>query len=295
MMEQPMPRTLAESQVTAYNRNGYALPFTAFDPERARRYRAELEALEARIGTPLSGSLTQSKRKYRSRTYLLCRWAYELVSHPAILDVVEDVLGPDILVFTTSWFIKEPDTPHVAGWHQDATHFGLEPNDRHVTAWLALSDASVDSGCMQFLPGSNLRGQLPHTYGMGASVNDAEQWIENPGEESSAIDCCLAPGQFSLHNTLVVHRSGPNRSRERRIGIGISYVPTSVRHTGSRRHPASLVRGVDRYGHFDLDPAPAADFDARAEDVHARSFEAFRELYLEQVARHRAWVPRAAV
>ena len=285
-----MPKSLTEAQVAAYRRDGFLLPLTAFDADTAQRYRAELEAFEARIGTPLSGSLTQSKRKYRARTYLLCRWTYELVSHPAILDVIEDVIGPDILVFTTSWFIKEPGAPHVAGWHQDATHFGLEPNDQHVTAWLALSDASLDSGCMQFMPGSHRRGQMPHTYGMDASVNDAEQWIEKPGDAATAADCCLAPGQFSLHNTLCIHQSGPNRSRDRRIGIGISYVPASVRHTGSRRHPALLVRGADRSGHWDLDPAPARDFDPRAEDVHARSFETYRALYLEQVALHRAQI-----
>jgi hypothetical protein len=283
-----MPKILTEAQVAAYRRDGFFLPLTAFSPDTALRYRADLEAFEARIGSPLSGSLTPSKRKYRSRTYLLCRWTHELVSHPAILDAVEDVIGPDILVFTTSWFIKEPGAPHIAGWHQDATHFGLDPNDRHVSAWLALSDASLDSGCMQFMPGSHRRGQITHTYGMGASVNDAEQWIDKPGDVAGAVDCCLAPGQFSLHNTLTVHQSGPNRSRDRRIGISISYMPTSVRHLGSQRHPAHLVRGVDRYGHFDLEPAPAGDFDARAEEVHARSFEVFRANYLEQVACHRA-------
>ena len=283
-----MPKILTEAQVAAYRRDGFLVPLTAFSPDMALRYRAHLEAFEARIGTPLSGSLTPSKHRYRARTHLLCRWTHELVSHPAILDAVEDVIGPDILVFTMSWFIKEPGAPHVAGWHQDATHFGLDPNDLHVSAWLALSDASLDSGCMQFMPGSHRRGQITHTYGMGASVNDAEQWIDKPGDVAGAVDCCLAPGQFSLHNTLTVHQSGPNRSRDRRIGISISYVPTSVRHLGSQRHPAHLVRGVDRYGHFDLEPAPAGDFDERAEEVHARSFEAFRANYLEQVARHRA-------
>ena len=282
-----MPKMLTEAQVAAYHRDGYALPLTAFSPATAQRYRAELEAFEARIGVPLSGSLTQSRRKYRARTYLLYRWAYELVSHPAILDAVEDVIGPDILVFTTTWFIKEPGTPHIAGWHQDATHFGLEPNDQHVTAWLALSDASLGSGCMQFIPGSNRKGQMPHTYGLDASVNDAEQWIREPRDVAEAVDCALAPGQFSLHNTLTIHQSGPNRSQDRRIGIGISYVPASVRHIGSRPHPAMLVRGVDRYGHFELETPPAADFDARAEEMHARSFEGYRVNYLEQVTLHR--------
>jgi non-haem Fe2+, alpha-ketoglutarate-dependent halogenase len=277
-----MTTHLTEAQRTAYQRDGYVLPLPAFGADEARRYRAALESFEARLGM----KLTAAGRKYRSRSYLLFGWAQALVRHPAILDTVEDLIGPDILVFTSTWFIKEPGTPHVAGWHQDATHFGLDPNDRHVTAWLALSDASRDSGCMQFVPGSHRRGQLVHGYGLGASVNDAGQWIPEPGDVSTPDDCCLQPGEFSLHNTLTVHRSGPNNATDRRIGIGISYIPTSVRHTGSQRHTAHLVRGTDRYGHFDLDPAPTGDFDARAQAVHDASFASYAANYAEQVARH---------
>jgi non-heme Fe2+,alpha-ketoglutarate-dependent halogenase len=277
-----MTTHLTEAQRAAYQRDGYLLPLPAFDVDEARRYRAALESFEARLGM----KLTAAGRKYRSRSYLLFGWAQALVRHPAILDAVEDLIGPDILVFTSTWFIKEPGTPHVAGWHQDATHFGLDPNDRHVTAWLALSDASRDSGCMQFVPGSHWRGQLVHGYGLGASVNDAGQWIPEPGDVGTPDDCCLQPGEFSLHNTLTVHRSGPNNATDRRIGIGISYIPTSVRHTGSQRHTAHLVRGTDRYGHFDLDPAPTGDFDARAQAVHDASFASYAANYAEQVERH---------
>src|SRR5579871_1133306 len=219
-----MPKMLSAAQVEAYRRDGFLLPVRAMDAAAARRYRGDLEAFEARLGK----KLTDAGRKYRSRTYLLFKWANELVRHPAILDAVEDVIGPDILVFTTTWFIKEPGapTPTIAGWHQDATHFGLEPNDQHVTAWLALSDASLESGCMEFVPASQKRGQIRHDYGLGASVNDAGQWIERPGDVASAVECRLQPGEFSLHNTLVLHRSGPNRGKDRRIGIGISYIPT---------------------------------------------------------------------
>ncbi len=99
-------------------------------------------------------------------------------------------------MFTTTWFIKEPGTPHVAAWHQDATHFGLEPNDQHVTAWLALSDASLESGCMQFSAGSHKRGQLAHGYGVAASVNDANQFIPNPGQLGTIADCSSSPANF---------------------------------------------------------------------------------------------------
>lgn len=276
-----MTKMLTKELIGAYHRDGYLFPLKAFDLVEAQRYRTALEAFETRIGTKLT-----SAGKHRSRTYLLFGWAQELVRHPVILDVVEDIIGPDILVFTTTWFIKEPGTPHAAGWHQDATHFGLDPNDRHVTAWVALSDASLDSGCMQFVPGSHRRGQLAHSYGLGASVNDAAQWIPEPGDVSSAVDCTLRPGEFSLHNTLMVHQSGPNTARDRRIGIGISYIPTSVRHTGSRRHTAHLVRGIDRFGHFDLDPPPNSDFDPAAQAVHDTSYANYAANYAEQVAQH---------
>src|SRR5580692_4025036 len=211
-----MTQHLTQAQRDAYHRDGYLFPLPAFDPDEARRYRAALEDFEARLGM----KLTAAGRKYRARTYLLFGWAQALVRNPAVLDAVEDLIGPDILVFTTTWFIKEPGTALAAGWHQDATHFGLDPNDRHVTAWIALSDAALDSGCMQFVPGSHKRGQIPHGYGLSASINDAGQWIREPGDATSLADCCLRPGQFSLHNTLAVHRSGPNMAADRRIGIG---------------------------------------------------------------------------
>jgi non-heme Fe2+,alpha-ketoglutarate-dependent halogenase len=280
-----MTQHLTEAQRASYQRDGYLFPLPAFGPAEARRYRAALEDFEARLGMPL----TAAGRKYRSRSYLLFGWAQELVRHPAVLDAVEDLIGADILVFTTTWFIKEPGSPQVAGWHQDATHFGLEPNDRHVTAWIALSDAALDSGCMQFVPGSQRRGQRRHGYGLSASINDAGQWIPEPDDAIDIADCCLQPGEFSLHNTLTVHRSGPNRGADRRIGIGVSYIPTSVRHSGSQRHPAHLVRGTDRYGHFDLEPAPEGDFDEAAQAAHDAGYAGYAgyaACYAEQVARH---------
>ncbi len=277
-----MPKRLTDDQVASYHRDGFVFPMRAFGADDARRYRAALEDFEARFSAKLSVA-----GKYRSRTYLLARWAQELVRHPLVLDAVEDVIGPNILVFTTTWFIKDPGTPHIAAWHQDSTHFGLSPNDQHVTAWIALSDASLESGCMQFAAGSHRRGQLPHGYGVAASVNDANQFIAEPGALGRVDTCALQPGEFSLHNTLLVHQSGPNNGGDRRIGIGVSYVPTWVKHTGSQRHTAHLVRGSDTYGHFDLDPPPAGDYDAAAVAQHEASYQNYLTNYREQVERHK--------
>ena len=81
-----------------------------------------------------------------------------------------------------------------------------------------------------------------------------------------------------------MHRSQPNRARDRRIGLAISYIPTHVRHSARGKPPAMLVRGVDRYGHFELEPAPAADMDAAARAAYDRSYEGYRAAYSEQVS-----------
>jgi non-heme Fe2+,alpha-ketoglutarate-dependent halogenase len=121
---------------------------------------------------------------------------------------------------------------------------------------------------MEFLPGSHERGQLPHTAGVVAhSVNRARQAVDGVVGDTPAVHAPLRAGEFSLHHTLILHRSQPNRSLGRRIGLGISYIPTHVQHVSARvKAPAMLVRGVDAFGHFELEPVPCGDFDDVALD-----------------------------
>jgi hypothetical protein len=139
---------------------------------------------------------------------------------------------------------------------------------------------------MEFLPGSHRRGQLPHRAGVVAdSVNGAGQTVVVDVDDTPAVHAPLRAGEFSLHHTLCLHRSQPNRSSGRRIGLAISYVPTHVHHMGvEHKTPAMLVRGTDTFGHFDLDPAPAAELDDKTRAAYARSYEAYRAAYGEQVA-----------
>ena len=277
-------RTLSPAQVKRYARDGFLSPLPALTREEAASARAQLEAFERAVGGPLTSEATDPR--YRSRTHVLLAWVHALARHPAILDAVEDVIGPDILVYTSTWFIKEPRSAAIAAWHQDATYFGLRPHV-HVTAWLALTDATAESGCMEFLPGSHAGGQQLHRAGAVAdSVNRAGQAVVGDVDDTRAVHGALRAGEFSLHHTLCLHRSAPNRSPERRIGLAISYIPTYVEHLGvHHRAPAMLVRGVDAFGHFELEPAPAADLDDAARKAYARSYEGYRAVYAEQVAR----------
>jgi ectoine hydroxylase-related dioxygenase (phytanoyl-CoA dioxygenase family) len=179
------------------------------------------------------------------------------------------------MVFHTTVWLKEPRSESFVPWHQDATYFGLAPFE-HVTAWVALTDSTVENGCVQIIPRSHGTGQRTHfDQPDPKAMLSRGQTLADTIDESRAVDLVMSAGEISLHHTLTAHRSGINRGGERRIGIGVSYIPTRVRHVGATRLSATLVRGVDRYGHFDHEPAPVADEDDAALRAHADSVGRF--------------------
>lgn len=256
---------LSTPEVAAYRRDGYHSPLRVFSPDEAAALRASLEAAEAKAGGPLQG-------KWRVKTHLLFTWADRIVHHPAILDAVEDLVGPDILCWTTNFFIKEPGSPGFVSWHQDATYWGLDPEEV-VTAWVALSASTPESGCMRVIPGSHGESHIPHvdTFHKDNLLTRGQE-IAVAVDESRAVDIVLQPGEMSLHDIKLVHGSAPNASRDRRIGLAIRYIPTRVRQT-QQQDSAVLVRGTDRHGHFVPEPRPKADLDDAALAAHAAAVE----------------------
>lgn len=274
-----MYRALTPQQVISYRANGYLFPLNALSEAEAEKYRDELKRTEARLG----GSLMAIDKKYRGNLHFMCRWVDELARHSSILNAVEDLLGPDILLYTSRFFIKEPKSDGIAAWHQDSTYFGLRPFD-HVTAWVALSNVTAEAGPVEFAAGSHIRGQLMQKSGVVKnSVNTAGQIIVEWFDQSQIDRAILKPGQFSLHHTCVVHQSSPNRSGERRVGLALSYISTRTRHIGSKKMPACLVRGKDDYGHFYLQPPPCEDFGTAEMQRHDTSFKAYLESFYEQL------------
>jgi ectoine hydroxylase-related dioxygenase (phytanoyl-CoA dioxygenase family) len=212
----------------------------------------------------------------RLKPYLLYRWAAELVRHPAILDSIEALIGPDILVFHTTVWFKAPQSAKSVPWHQDATYFGLEPFE-HVTAWVALTPSTEAMGCVEMLPRSNRHGQLAHRDDPDPNLMVSRgQTVAIDVDDSAAVSLIMAPGDVSFHHTLAVHRSGPNTSAAPRIGIGISYIPTHVRHVGETRLSATLARGDDRFFHYDPEPAPDGDATAAATAAHREALDRYR-------------------
>lgn len=227
----------------------------------AQGCRRALEAHEAKSGEPLQG-------KWRHKTHLLFTWADALVRHPVILDAVEDCIGPDILCWTTNFFIKEAASPGFVSWHQDSTYWGLEPDDV-ITAWVAFTEVTPENGYMQVIPGSHRIDQLPHrdTFHKDNLLTRGQE-IAVEVDKSKAAGIALRPGEISLHHIKLVHGSDANKSADRRIGLAIRYIPPSVRQI-KVRDSAQLVRGSDRFGHFDYEPRPQADLDAAALAAHA--------------------------
>jgi non-heme Fe2+,alpha-ketoglutarate-dependent halogenase len=274
--------TLTAEQIESYRRDGFLHAQPALTPQETMHYRSALQAYELELGAPLTALEPMRARK----THVLLPWVAELVRHRAIVDVVEDLIGPDILIFNATFFMKEAHTGDITDWHQDSTYFGLDPHD-HVTAWIALSDASAHSGCMEFIPSSNNWGQLHHAAKVVAnSINLGSQSVVENFDTSITSAAPLRAGQFSCHNTRTLHRSGPNNADDRRIGLGISYIPATVRHTGTPRMPATLVRGQDRCGHFDLEPDPRQLTPSEAQAAHEQSYRGYRAGYSEQMQRH---------
>jgi ectoine hydroxylase-related dioxygenase (phytanoyl-CoA dioxygenase family) len=147
------PKVLTRAQVEAFARNGYHFPLRALSAEEAKAYRAKLEGAEAHLGTSM-------KTGYRNKPHLVFTRADELIRHPRILDAVEDILGPNLLVWSSSLFMKDAHDPSYISWHQDSTYWGLSHPDV-VTAWLALSVSHMANGCMRVDPGSHLLN-MPH-------------------------------------------------------------------------------------------------------------------------------------
>jgi non-heme Fe2+,alpha-ketoglutarate-dependent halogenase len=256
-----MPK-LPQDAVQRYQRDGYFSPIRVLSPAQAAGYRQRLHAIEESGRLPAGG--------LRSKSHLLLTWVDEIVRHPDVLDAVESVIGPDILAWGTSFFIKEPRNASFVSWHQDLTYWGLDPADI-VTAWIALSESRPENGAMRVIPGTHTSEVAPHkdTFAENNLLSRGQE-ISVEVDETKAVTLELEPGQMSLHHVKLIHGSEPNPSDKRRIGLAIRYIPTYVRQVAGMTDSAMLVRGADAFGNFHPEERPLADLSDAALAHHAR-------------------------
>ena len=235
-----------------YQDKGFAFPVDVMSDGDAAQHHRRLTEFEAK----------QGPMHYRVKPYLIFRSAYEIATHPKLLDAIESVLGPDILLWDCSYVIKEPESEGYVSWHQDLTYWGLkmQSDDDLVTAWVALTPSTTGNGCMQFVNGSHNCQRFAHedTYDE-KNILHRGQSIHDDFDDSLITQIELLPGQASLHHGWAVHSSNPNNSGTRRVAIVSNYVKPSVQQVVGDEESATLVRGRDDYGHFLPEPVCQTD------------------------------------
>lgn len=249
-----------KAAIARYRRDGFLAPLPVMDEAAMAAQLAQVDALAAmRAGRIAPG--------HNVKVHLLAPFLWDMVHHPAILDPIEQLLGPDLLCWAAGFFDKAPGTPQHVTWHQDATYWGLSA-PQALTAWIAFTPSLPDNGCMRVSPGSHWT-PLVHVDTRDNDVMlPGREAIAEEVDESKAVDIQLRPGEMSLHDVMLVHGSRANMSMQRRCGFAIRYIPAHLRSIGPVRASATLVRGRD-HGHFDLEQAPEAPYHPAALDRYS--------------------------
>ena len=268
-----MTTSLSSEAVAKYRDAGYVAPIRVLPEATAETYRQRLERAAA-----IDPERAQAILKLKSHMVFGC--LNELVRHPKVLDAVEGVLGPDILVWTSSMFSKKAMSLDFVSWHQDIAYWGLEPPEI-VTAWVALTDSSPDNGCMRVVPGTHRLDVVAHrdTYAANNMLSRGQE-VAVEVDEAKVVDIVLKPGEMSLHHTKIVHGSNANLSARPRQGFAIRYIAPSVRQAKGAEDSVMLVRGQDRYKHFQYDPEPSADYDRDALPAYDAICERMRKILM---------------
>lgn len=257
--------SLTPDQLDHYLEHGWVAPIDVMSEHEAAGLLADLEAAEAAFPEDLHA-------EHRNNAHLAFPFLADVVTDPRIVDCAAALLGPDLALWSTVLFIKEPSSSAYVSWHQDAYYMGLD-SDRFVTAWLALSPSTIESGCVSIIPESH-RARSTHIDRFG------DDNILTRGQEVTDVDADTAvhlelrPGQMSLHHPWLVHGSQPNRSSARRVGLALqSYLAADVRPRRGEHHVVH-VRGAAPADAFTAVPLPTEAASDGARRVRAAANEA---------------------
>lgn len=258
--------TLSQAEVEAFHRDGYVVPAFRFDDDKLtglQRLAGELLTANAEFGdTPMvcphvPGGGVQGLRGDQA-------WM-RYSDDPGVLDMMEQLLGPNLILWGTNLFHKPAGIGRRIPFHRDGRYWPIEPL-RTITAWVAIEDSTRDNGCLEIIPGSHLGKQVGAHF---SSEDPADAIPETlaPAEfdESEAVPVEMEAGQIVLFDVFTIHGSRANSGNRRRIGYAMRYMPASswFNHDGAERvetsgnahntRPLFLLRGVDECGRNDFD------------------------------------------
>ncbi len=249
---------LSEQQIQAYWEDGFVYPLTGLDENYAKSLVPRFFDIKARMGHWVDTAQLL-------KVHLVSRWVFDVASNPKILDAVSSILGNNILLWGATFFAKDPDKAKHVGWHQDLLYWGLQPADRVLTVWLALSGANAENGALQAIRGSHKAGLRQHHNQLDEKnmLMSGQKALLTSEDENERVMFELHPGQFSMHHSMTLHGSGPNYSDQPRVGLSINYIATDAMQLNNDGCDAAmLVRGEDTFGNFQLEQIPQAEFTA---------------------------------
>ena len=267
---------LSEDQIKQYNQKGYVSPIQALTKNQAQEVKKEIEFIENKWPNEL-------KNLGRNYPHLISPILDKVVRNSNILDAVESIIGKNILACGTTLFIKEPDERGFVSFHQDAKYIGLEPHN-WVTAWVAITDANENNGCMKMWPGTHKQELKYHNekfdYNSGNLLTRG-QTVENvPLEKTESV--ILNEGQMSLHHPRIVHGSGINKSKKRRIGFVIqSYIGTNVKQVLGKMY-VQLVRGKDNFNYHQKTNKPIKTMEKKAVKIRKKAMEELSKIFYNE-------------
>ena len=267
---------LSEDQIRQDNQKGYVSPIQALTKNQAQEVKEEIEFIENKWPNEL-------KNLGRNYPHLISPILDNVVRNSNILDAVESIIGKNILACGTTLFIKEPDERGFVSFHQDAKYIGLEPHN-WVTAWVAITDANENNGCMKMWPGTHKQELKYHNekfdYNSGNLLTRG-QTVENvPLEKTESV--ILNEGQMSLHHPRIVHGSGINKSKKRRIGFVIqSYIGTNVKQVLGKMY-VQLVRGKDNFNYHQKTNKPIKTMEKKAVKIRKKAMEELSKIFYNE-------------
>jgi non-haem Fe2+, alpha-ketoglutarate-dependent halogenase len=268
---------LSTEQQRYYEQNGYLAPLRVFGDQETSEFRKQFDRYTEDNKDRLATLIPRERRAVYGLTHLMLPWVYKIASHPRVLDAVEGAIGPNILVWGSDWFVKFPRDAAFISWHQDGAYWGLKP-PQVTTAWIALSPSTLESGCMQVMPGTQkMQFAQRETYAKDNALSRGQE-IAVDVDESKAVALILEPGEMSLHHIGIAHGSKANTADYARVGIAVRYIAPEVVQNGSERQIVQLVRGKDEYGNFEI-VGPPQDAESAAKVREEAEQRMLRNVY----------------
>lgn len=255
---------LTDQHLADYRELGFLHSVPILSDTEIAHFRAEIDRTCQAIG----GRVTRL-----NSLHLFFRWAWDLCTHPRLLDCLERIMGPNILITSTRLFYKHGQSASYVGWHQDGITQRLE-DGRAPAIWLGLTAATVENGCLRVVPRSHKFGLVNHDSSpalppLPGANKTLTTWPEDdlsgrmaqvPPNYDPPFDLVMRAGEMSIHHPVTLHGSNPNVSDEPRIGLSASYTIPEL-----YKNPKAVVwvrgDGPRRHDHFQIDRPPDASFE----------------------------------